>query len=103
MANAKNRKRARADDVVPQEHHPNKNIQSRGKRHRPSDVPPEFWDELSKVWVTRRALRELDRRNSTRPSPRPPSSAVCTTDLARFARHGGSDLRHLRGVRVAFI
>lgn len=26
--------------------------------------PTEFWDNLSKIWLTREALRELDRRNS---------------------------------------
>ncbi|KAH8708341.1 hypothetical protein GQ44DRAFT_816071 [Phaeosphaeriaceae sp. PMI808] len=32
--------------------------------------PPAFWDNLSKVWLTKQALIELDRRNSqARPSP----------------------------------
>lgn len=26
--------------------------------------PPAFWDNLSKIWLTKRALRELNRRNS---------------------------------------
>ncbi|KAL2255946.1 hypothetical protein VTK26DRAFT_2446 [Humicola hyalothermophila] len=64
---------------------------------RAANFPPEFWDNLSKVWLTRRTLRELDRRNSTRPALGPAAPAVYTTDLARFARHGGPDLRHLRG------
>lgn len=35
------------------------------KTHRPPDnFPPEFYDSLSEVFLTRRALRELDRRNS---------------------------------------
>ncbi|KAH8757624.1 hypothetical protein F5883DRAFT_631949 [Diaporthe sp. PMI_573] len=96
MASAQDRKRARADDLS-QEHRPNKKIKSRGRLHGPSNFPPEFWDNLSKVWLTRRALRELDRRNSTRPAPGPAAPAVHTTDHARFARHGGPDLRHLRG------
>ncbi len=29
-----------------------------------SQPPPAFWDNLSKVWLTKRALRELDRRNT---------------------------------------
>lgn len=34
------------------------------KTHRPPDnFSPEFYDSLSKVFLTRRALRELDRRN----------------------------------------
>lgn len=28
-----------------------------------SQTPPAFWDNLSKIWLTKRALRELDRRN----------------------------------------
>ncbi|KAK3337579.1 hypothetical protein B0T19DRAFT_455443 [Cercophora scortea] len=57
----------------------------------------EFWDNLSKVWLTPRALRELDRRNDAQPTSKPPTPAVYTRDLAQFARHGGPDLRHLRG------
>jgi hypothetical protein len=29
-----------------------------------SRPPPAFWDNLTKLWLTERALRELDRRNS---------------------------------------
>jgi len=29
-----------------------------------SQPPPAFWDNLSKLWLTKRALRELGRRNS---------------------------------------
>ncbi|KAK3899547.1 hypothetical protein C8A05DRAFT_46418 [Staphylotrichum tortipilum] len=96
MASAENRKRARADDLS-QKHHPNKKIKSSGRLHGPSNFPPEFWDSLSKVSLTRRALRELDRRNSARPAPGPVVPSVYTSDRARFARHGGPDLRHLRG------
>ena len=28
-----------------------------------SQPPAEFWDNLSKIWLTKRALRELNRRN----------------------------------------
>ena len=31
---------------------------------RCSQSPSAFWDNLSKVWLTRNALRELDRRNN---------------------------------------
>ncbi|KAL2262699.1 hypothetical protein VTK26DRAFT_406 [Humicola hyalothermophila] len=81
MASAHNRKRACAE----------------GKPRGRSNFPPDFWENLSKVPLTRRALRELDRRNSTRPVPGPAAPAVYTTELARFARHGGPDLCHLRG------
>ena len=47
----------------------NKNYSEGGskiqKRNHPSasQFPPEFWDNLSKIDLTRRALQELDRRN----------------------------------------
>lgn len=89
--------------------------------------PPEFWDSLSKIWLTRRALRELDRRNTPSRSlnhrPRRPitrnflveqkNAHRPTADFAshcspshlkgikQFARHGGPDLSDLIGVRVA--
>lgn len=91
--------------------------------------PPAFWDSLSKIWLTKGALKELDRRNtqpvSNPPSPcqrayRPvtrrffttlkPTQSVydflhsCTPrtlkDLKKFARHGGPDLSDLRGVCI---
>ena len=32
----------------------------------PSCLPPQFWDGLSKIFLTKNALRELDRRNRQR-------------------------------------
>ncbi len=76
-----------------------------------------FWDSLSRVHLTRRALRELDRRNqadrnrretTTVKIQRPPIShgrnrPSAAGQLKRFARHGGPDLADLRGVRVHLI
>ncbi|KAF2763027.1 hypothetical protein EJ05DRAFT_481878 [Pseudovirgaria hyperparasitica] len=47
---------------------PNETSQPVSKKQRPncpcpSLPPPAFWDDLSKIWLTKRALRELDRRN----------------------------------------
>ncbi|CBX99673.1 hypothetical protein LEMA_P089120.1 [Plenodomus lingam JN3] len=39
-----------------------------------SQPPPAFWDNLSKIWLTKRALRELDRRNA-QAAPSPPRSS----------------------------
>ncbi|PQK08286.1 hypothetical protein BB8028_0001g03640 [Beauveria bassiana] len=65
---------------------------------KPSNFTPSFWDNLSKFWLTPRALRELDRRNNFNSVARPPTSAeLRTTSLARFATRGGPDLCHLRG------
>lgn len=74
--------------------------------------PPEFWDGLMKTQSTIQleppALEEFDRRNRTRRRSPPPSPSLefapdiirtlsSTRGLARFARHGGPDLRNLRG------
>lgn len=41
-------------------------VSKRRKRSHPSGsrLPPAFWDNLSKIDLTRRALEELDRRNT---------------------------------------
>lgn len=78
------------------------------KRLKPSiDLhSAEFYDSLTKVWLTRRALKELDRRTSQVSSPQHPvSSPQCVypesfvNKIQRFAKHGGPDLCDLRGVR----
>ncbi|KPM35098.1 hypothetical protein AK830_g11473 [Neonectria ditissima] len=92
MARPQSRKRQRADELL-QDSPLAKRAKSTGGRN----FSPAFWDNLSKVWLTPRALRELDRRNNKRPSPVFTPPEVCSADLARFARRGGPDLRHLRG------
>jgi hypothetical protein len=96
MARPQNRKRQRADGPS-QEQPLTKKIKSRREHRIPWNFPPGFYDNLSKVWLTRLALRELDRRNNVEPKPFVPANEY-STDLARFARHGGTDLHHLRGV-----
>ncbi|KAG5744475.1 hypothetical protein H9Q70_012822 [Fusarium xylarioides] len=111
MARPQNRKRQRDNepsqaDIDP----PAKKAKTRSEIKREAweswEYPPEFYDRLSKISLNRRALKELDRRTRARrlhPSPSvSPSAGIlsCTTrprDLARFARHGGPDLRNLRG------
>ncbi|KAL8837690.1 MAG: hypothetical protein Q9170_002422 [Blastenia crenularia] len=66
-----------------------------------------YWNSLSKLWLTRRALKELDRRNRQAADPSDlralnrceqlPGSIKDLSQLQRFARHGGPDLRDLRG------
>ncbi|KAI0965364.1 hypothetical protein F4678DRAFT_452862 [Xylaria arbuscula] len=96
MARPQIRKRQHTDDCA-QDVHLSKKIKSKGYYYS-SNFSPEFWDNLSKVWLTSRALRELDLRNSIRPATIPTTSEnICSKKLARFARHGGPDLQHLRG------
>ncbi|KAJ6436190.1 glucose receptor git3 protein [Purpureocillium lavendulum] len=72
------------------------------RRHRATPFAPSFWDNLSKVSLTSLALREIDRRNEEQQHlPIPAASEeVVAKDVARFARHGGPDLRHLRGFQA---
>ena len=88
-----------------------------------SPAPAEFWDNLSTVWLTRSALRELDRRNAqsyhppvtrraaaqstkTRQPLQPASQFLsscdssCLKDIRVFSRQGGPDLSGLRGVCI---
>ncbi|CAH0033329.1 unnamed protein product [Clonostachys rhizophaga] len=64
--------------------------------------PPIFWDRLSSIPLIPSAVEELQRRIYTPPPfPSRPTaqnlSQIATRELARFARHGGPDLRDLRG------
>ena len=99
----------RQADNSPQDQSPSKKPRSSGAADTSSNFPPEFYDNLSKVWLTRRALRELDRRNQNLPLPKrathskhiedfPLAARKCGPDLARFARTGGPDLSDLQGV-----
>ena len=67
--------------------------------------PPSFWNRLSKVHLSRGALREFDRRTLraeqpvlTLPSSTNAPSGPGTKSVERFSRHGGPDLTHIRGV-----
>jgi len=55
-----------------------------------SHPPPVFWDNLSKIWLTKDALRELDRRNAQIiiKSPRSPyRRPVTRTFLTEWKRN----------------
>ncbi|VUC33273.1 unnamed protein product [Clonostachys rosea] len=118
-ATSHNRKRQHADE--PSTH--NKSPSTGRKRQRndksslqdscpesePSwQYPPIFWDRLSKIPLIHGAVEEFERRTYSRPSfaspPTLPSQSLTSTasgELARFSRHGGPDLQHLRGYRPA--
>ncbi|KAF2241478.1 hypothetical protein BU26DRAFT_571944 [Trematosphaeria pertusa] len=73
----------------------------RQKRSQRGRTPPEFWDNLSRVPLCRRALREFNRRTIRPVALEPPARSVLKEDLVkqlkRFARHGGPNLRDIRG------
>ena len=80
-----------------------------------------FWDTLSKVWLTPRALREFDRRSAVQSREQRCTSdlellpckrsfidishlsATSLRNLKRFARRGGPSLADLRGVSQAIV
>ena len=94
-------KRQRDEDEQPQS-------VKRRKAALSSGYPPEFWDSLSKVRLTPRALREIDRRSAqsrslpvTNVTGTATSRRILRSDsrrLEKLAKDGGLDLSALRGV-----
>lgn len=109
------RKRAHSGQRINQKSDPS----TSSKESEGSGYPPAFYDNLSKIWLTKEALKGLDRRNtqataSASRTPQKQSSIaveqgkanyLCSNDpeilkaWERFARHGGPDLSDLRSVR----
>ena len=73
------------------------------RRHR---TPSSFWNNLSRLWLNPRALREFDRRIAWPAAPIPPDRTgmedIDLAQLKRFARHGGPGPSHLRVVSSKF-
>ncbi|KAJ3576628.1 hypothetical protein NPX13_g3637 [Xylaria arbuscula] len=99
MEGCRGQKRQRAGDSVP---HDSNTHNKRPKLSARRNFPPEFWDRLSKVFLTGRALRELDRRNAIQSLPAPPKSEeeLFSGTLSRFARCGGPSIVDLRGCPI---
>ena len=73
------------------------------KNQQRHQTPSSFWDNLSRLWLTPRALREFDRRTEWPVTPIPlertgKEEDIDRLQLKRFARHGGPSLDHLRAV-----
>jgi len=93
------RKRRRAEEQSPQLNGTLQPLLKRGKLNRPhskvrSRTPAAFYDNLSKVWLTKHALRELDRRNA-QPAP----SSLCSSrprPYRRFNRNALAELKRNR-------
>jgi hypothetical protein len=82
---------------------PGSQTQAATKRRRQPLDPAEFWDNLSRVPLCRRALREFNRRHLPPAVPAPPLmppvlEGRLLKSLNRFSRHGGPGLRNIRGV-----
>lgn len=110
MAQTLKAKRPRTDESLPD------HISNRAKSSgTPRELPSRILRQLVKDLATRRALRELDRRNENLPlsnykpavefvKPRGAKLAALAklgiSERAQFAASGGLDLSHLKGVRV---
>ncbi|KAL8784705.1 MAG: hypothetical protein Q9213_003801 [Squamulea squamosa] len=73
-------------------------------RQQPVNFPPSFWDNLSRLWLTVRALREFDRRTDW-PAPclQPDFTGAQQVDpvqIKLFAAEGGPRLEDLRSVSL---
>ena len=85
-------------------HPPWKKVKRRHQSQQETDAA--YWDSLSKLWLTRRALDELDRRNRRKASPverngdKPRQLRSLSKQLKSFAKDGGPDLYDLRGVSL---
>jgi hypothetical protein len=111
----------------PEQHHTPLKRQKVSQHASRTQPPLDFWGDLSKIWLTKYALREFNRRNarhlshsSARRAPRPVTRAFlkkkrlntiqsvgdflqnCASktvkDIKLFAKHGGPDLSDIRGV-----
>ncbi|KAJ0425789.1 hypothetical protein BJY00DRAFT_298389 [Aspergillus carlsbadensis] len=88
--------------------------QHQRRKHCTSHPPPLFWDRLPKLWLTKSALREVNRRN------KPPSSSqsslsssytfapdflrncstTCSEEIRKLFRCGGPDLSDIRNTKL---
>ncbi|PLB50307.1 hypothetical protein P170DRAFT_445640 [Aspergillus steynii IBT 23096] len=90
---------------------PSSKHQPRQRNRHTFHPPPLFWAKLTKLWLTKSALREADRRyhllssNQSSSSPRPHifapdflrnCSATCLQEIRKLSRRGGPDLSGIR-------
>lgn len=111
------RKRHREEEEEQEEQHENplalptddqkQHCAKRRKKAHTPNYPPRFWDTLSRVPLTRRALQEFDRRTETARlvwsagTINPSTRRLLRSDthrLLHFASNGGPDLNALQGV-----
>lgn len=84
---------------------PSKKQKSGKPTHRRTEPGPAFWDRLSRVVLSRRALKEFDRRTQVQEGTAATTASYPPTlprgrqltQLKRFTRRGGPSLDHLRG------
>ncbi|KAL8821819.1 MAG: hypothetical protein Q9223_000231 [Gallowayella weberi] len=89
------------DAVQPTEHptSPSQSKRQKGEYQQREEEVRNFWDELPKLWLTRSALREFDRRTVWPTAPSKPHSIGAeqndSTQLKYFAENSGPSLEDL--------
>lgn len=105
MATPQRRRRQRAQNTSPASitERPTKKSKTRSEIELDAwaswKYPPQFYDRLSSLSLTRGAVEEHKRKTSLLRPSRVSTTSSNARDLAQFARHGGPDLSDLRGVR----
>lgn len=104
-----NRKRHCTEEDILQDSLSSKRFKSTRKHHSYKFLL-EFYDSLSKVWLTCCALRELDRHNHLKsstcalaPATKPVYKLSTRKELQQFSRHSGPELGNLQRVRSEYI
>ncbi|KAK1084093.1 hypothetical protein LTR48_005772 [Friedmanniomyces endolithicus] len=80
-------------------------VRTKRQKRGSDNYPPAVWDNLSKITLTRKALREFDRRTRAHRHPQAARGQKTTRRILRsdarrlpdFASNGGPDLSPLRG------
>ncbi|KAK0822641.1 hypothetical protein LTR73_009167 [Friedmanniomyces endolithicus] len=80
-------------------------VRAKRQKRGSDNYPPAVWDNLSKITLTRKALREFDRRTREHRHPQAARGQKTTRRILRsdarrlpdFASNGGPDLSPLRG------
>jgi len=97
------RKRRNPERLTPQQNKTSQHVSKKQKRSHPSgsQLPPAFWDNLSKIDLTKRALEELDRRN-TQAAPNSQNALPTTapTDYSTRSRRAEEELPTSRTSRL---
>ncbi|KAL5338945.1 hypothetical protein BJX70DRAFT_398146 [Aspergillus crustosus] len=82
------------------------------RKHRTFHPPPAFWDNLTKLWLTKSGLREVSRRCTPVYSDQPSIPQLfapdflrsCSTasikEIKRLSRYGGPDLSDIVGCTI---
>ena len=105
-AQTRKRKLSGVEPITPSPSQPSAK-RRKAESRRQNRTPSRFWDDLSRVWLTPRALREFDRRTVRPVVPIPLElSTLKETQIIKlkhFARHGGPNLTDLRAVSLRIV